>query len=147
MAGLSLLTEIPAPAVAVVAQDDRGRYVMCRIKDGANDGFWGFPGGKVDPGESPAEAAVRELREETDLAARRGRVTRAGYFRYDRWENVGQHYICMYYTCQIRGVPKLMEPSKAYEWQLVSRTRMGTLKLLPGIKDYFSEKEKRVWQD
>jgi 8-oxo-dGTP pyrophosphatase MutT (NUDIX family) len=34
-------------------------------------GLWVAPGGKIEPGESPAEGAVRELREETGLRARR----------------------------------------------------------------------------
>jgi 8-oxo-dGTP pyrophosphatase MutT (NUDIX family) len=34
-------------------------------------GLWVAPGGKVDPGESPVEGAIRELREETGLQARR----------------------------------------------------------------------------
>lgn len=31
-------------------------------------GTWGTPGGKVDPGETPLEAAVREVKEETDIS-------------------------------------------------------------------------------
>ncbi|WP_017570870.1 (deoxy)nucleoside triphosphate pyrophosphohydrolase [Nocardiopsis halotolerans] len=33
-------------------------------------GRWEFPGGKVDPGETPAEAVVRECREELDVTIR-----------------------------------------------------------------------------
>lgn len=32
--------------------------------------FWTFPGGTVEPGETPEEAAVREVKEETGLAIR-----------------------------------------------------------------------------
>ena len=31
---------------------------------------WGYPGGRIEPGETPEEAAVRETREETQLDAR-----------------------------------------------------------------------------
>jgi ADP-ribose pyrophosphatase YjhB (NUDIX family) len=140
---MSLLTEIPAPVVCCVAQDERGRYVMGRLKGGPNDGVWSFAGGKIDPGESPYQAAVRELLEETDLYATNLRP--AGYFGYDRWDNIGQHYVCMFYYCDVRGTPKLMEPDKAYEWKLVSRTRIRTMKVLPGIKNFFEERQQ--WHD
>ncbi|MBI3855642.1 MAG: NUDIX hydrolase [Planctomycetes bacterium] len=36
---------------------------------------WQLPGGRLEPGESPAEAVVREVKEETGLRARVGRLT------------------------------------------------------------------------
>lgn len=55
-------------AVAVVCHE--GRYLVGRrAKDQTLAGKAEFPGGKVLPGESPAEAAVRECREETGLEA------------------------------------------------------------------------------
>jgi ADP-ribose pyrophosphatase YjhB (NUDIX family) len=44
--------------------DDEGRLLLVERVD---DGTWGLPCGYVDPGESPAETAVRETREETGL--------------------------------------------------------------------------------
>ena len=41
-----------------------------RRQDAVLGGFWEFPGGKIEPGESPQAAAVREIREETTLEVR-----------------------------------------------------------------------------
>jgi 8-oxo-dGTP diphosphatase len=53
-------------AVAVLA---RGRLLAARRTSPAEAaGRWELPGGKVEPGESPAEAGVREVREELGCA-------------------------------------------------------------------------------
>ena len=54
-------------AVGVITRAD-GRVLMARRPAGkAMAGYWEFPGGKIDPGEDPVEAARRELLEETGL--------------------------------------------------------------------------------
>src|SRR5689334_19626832 len=82
----------PDRAVAVVVRDDRllviDRYlrqgaaiecVMCEFRAGRADGacaghrYVVLPGGAVEPGETPAEAAERELTEETTLRGSTGR--------------------------------------------------------------------------
>ena len=60
------------PCVTVLPVDDQGRLLLARHA-GHTDG-WGTVGGAVDPGESPAQAAVREAREEIGVDIRLGRL-------------------------------------------------------------------------
>lgn len=54
--------------VAGLIHDERGHLLVCRRPAGKHlAGKWEFPGGKVEPGEQPAEALVRELREELEI--------------------------------------------------------------------------------
>ncbi|MGI9038932.1 MAG: A/G-specific adenine glycosylase [Gemmatimonadota bacterium] len=53
--------------VALVWRDDGRLYIQRRPDEGLLGGLWEFPGGKVECGESPAEAAERETLEETGL--------------------------------------------------------------------------------
>ncbi|WP_405851938.1 NUDIX domain-containing protein [Streptomyces sp. NBC_00090] len=50
------------PGVSAVVFDDRGRVLLGRRSD---NGMWAIIGGIVDPGEQPADCAVREVYEET----------------------------------------------------------------------------------
>src|SRR5271167_2833220 len=66
----------PAPPLilvaAVVLVDADGRVLLAQRPEGKSmAGLWEFPGGKVDPGETPEAALIRELAEELgiDVAA------------------------------------------------------------------------------
>jgi 8-oxo-dGTP diphosphatase len=57
-----------ALVVAVALVDADGRVLIAQRPEGkALAGLWEFPGGKIEPGERPEEALIRELREELDI--------------------------------------------------------------------------------
>lgn len=45
---------------------EKGSWMIFLIKS-RSGGYWGFPKGKPNPGETPKESAIRELKEETGL--------------------------------------------------------------------------------
>jgi ADP-ribose pyrophosphatase YjhB (NUDIX family) len=58
--------------VGAVVHDAHGRLLVIRRGHEPSRGLWSVPGGRVEPGESPAAAVEREVREETGLAVRAG---------------------------------------------------------------------------
>ncbi len=65
------MTDAPLPTVLVVAValiDVDGRVLIAKRPQGKTlAGLWEFPGGKVEPGERPEQALIRELKEELDI--------------------------------------------------------------------------------
>ncbi len=76
-------------AGGVLVRSIRGRAHVAAIRPQGKPGIWALPKGKIDPGESAAEAAVREVREETGVEGRL--VEKLGDVRYTytaTWEPV-----------------------------------------------------------
>jgi len=67
---------------AVIVRD--GRVLVARRRAAARlGGKWEFPGGKIEPGESPEACLRRELREEFDVEATIGETLGHHVHRYD----------------------------------------------------------------
>lgn len=68
------MTRAPRPAARILLVDRAGRVLLFRFDCGdERPPFWCTPGGALDPGEGYAEAARRELFEETGIRADPGR--------------------------------------------------------------------------
>jgi len=60
--------------VGAVVTDGQGRLLMIKRGHEPGAGLWSIPGGRIEPGETDAEALVREMLEETGLAVEVGRL-------------------------------------------------------------------------
>jgi 8-oxo-dGTP diphosphatase len=63
---------------------EQGRVLLTQRKVGAHlEGMWEFPGGKVEPGEDPRDALIRELHEELGIDVTVAEAVDVTFHRYD----------------------------------------------------------------
>jgi ADP-ribose pyrophosphatase YjhB (NUDIX family) len=60
------MSSSPAPASSAILERD-GRLLLIRRRNPPSADLFAFPGGRGEPGETPAETAVREFEEETGI--------------------------------------------------------------------------------
>jgi 8-oxo-dGTP diphosphatase len=104
---------------AVVERD--GRLLLARRPPGKRHaGLWEFPGGKFLPGETPLEAARRELAEELDVE-----VVAVGALLWVA-PDPGSSFVIEFYDVKILGEPAALEHD-ALAWVLPEELPLDTL--------------------
>ncbi|MGZ8305509.1 MAG: (deoxy)nucleoside triphosphate pyrophosphohydrolase [Allosphingosinicella sp.] len=113
--------------VAAALVDEERRVLLQQRSPGrAMAGLWEFPGGKVEEGEGPEAALVRELEEELGIAVDAGALTPAAFASAD---NDGRHMLLLLYLCrEWRGEPRPLDAA-ALKW--VRPDEMGGLPMPP----------------
>lgn len=93
----------PLPGVLALLERDDTLLLVLRAHE-PDRGKWGFPGGLIELGETVAEAALRELQEETGLIAEAGPVIDV-FDVIDRDEagRVRYHFVLNVVRCHWRG--------------------------------------------
>lgn len=94
------------PAVRIICVDGDGRILLLRWRDPVNERvYWEPPGGGLDEGETPIEAARRELYEETGLPGSAVLDVSVPVERDFHW--LGEHYKKTepFYLARFEGSP------------------------------------------
>ena len=110
------LMKYPGVAVGVVILDARGRVLLGKRKGELGTGEYSLPGGKLDFGETPFSAAIREVLEETNIEL--SHLLFTGKITNDYFADKGKQYITLYYLAYARNPEslKVMEPDKIEGW-------------------------------
>lgn len=94
----------PRPPVLVAAAVvvEEGRVLLTqRLPRGHLPGKWEFPGGKVEPGEDPADAVVREVLEETTLEIAVDGILEVTFHRYPAGDGkAAKDVLLLFYACR-----------------------------------------------
>lgn len=118
---------------ALIVHD--GRIFATQRGYGDWKGYWEFPGGKVEPGETPEDALTREIREEL---ATEIRVER--YVTTIEWDYPAFHLSMRCYLCSVLSGSLTLLEHEAAAW--LDRDHLHDVKWLPADETIISDIEK-----
>lgn len=104
----------PVLTVDVIIQNDQGEVLLIRRGHTPFEGMWCLPGGKVDPGETVEAAAMREVKEETELEVKIDRI--AGVYSANGRDPRGHYVSLVLVASEMKGKPKITEEATEWQW-------------------------------
>lgn len=105
------------------------------FKDG-----WEFPGGKIEPGETPEEAIVREIKEELDTVVEVGELLDTVEYDYPNF-----HLSMDCFVCKIKSGDLVLKEHEAAKW--LTKATLGSVEWLPADMGLVGEIEKYLKED
>lgn len=123
------MTAGPILAVGAVVLD-ADRLLLVRRGRGPAAGEWSVPGGRVEPGETLAEAVTRELREETGVEAVCGPLL----FWAERFDD-DAHYVILDFEATLVGDDQVVAGDDAAEAAWVDLHEVAEMSLVEGLAE------------
>ena len=120
--------------VAAIILND-GKVFATQRGYGGFKGWWEFPGGKIEAGECPEEALVREIREELEAEINVGEL-----FETVEWDYPDFHLTMHCYICSLMSESLHLNEHEAALW--LGRENLHSVKWLPADEELISLIEK-----
>lgn len=130
-------TQQPQICVGAVTID-QDRLLLIRRATAPQAGYWSLPGGRVEFGETMAEALVREVREETGVDVICGDVVDWIELINDDDQNA-HHFVIVDYRAMVMGNADPTSGSDAAEAVWVELDDVAELNLVDGLAEFLSE--------
>jgi len=118
--------------VAAIIHDDKGRIFATQRGYGEWKDYWEFPGGKMEPGESPEEALKREIWEELET-----RIVVERFVQTVEWDYPNFHLTMHCYYCRVEEGHLTLKEHEAAKW--LNKDQLNTVNWLPADKLLFSK--------
>ena len=107
---------------AIIKKDDK--IFATQRGYGEFKGGWEFPGGKIEPGESPQEALVREIEEELDTEINVGELVDTIEYDYPKF-----HLSMECFLCTIKSGNLVLKEHEAAKW--INASELHSVDWLP----------------
>lgn len=117
---------------AIIIRD--GKIFATQRGYGEWKGWWEFPGGKIEPGECPQEALVREIREELDADIEVGELLETV-----EWDYPDFHLKMHCFICSLVSESVHLNEHEAAAW--LTRETLRSVKWLPADEGILAKME------
>lgn len=111
-----------------------GEYFTTQRGYGEFEGMWEFPGGKIEPGEEPEEALVREIQEELGVSISIGQLLCTTEYDYPAF-----HLTMHCYLCSINEGEIELREHKSSRW--LTASTINSVEWLPADKEVVGKLE------
>jgi 8-oxo-dGTP diphosphatase len=110
--------------VAAIIHDNQNRIFATQRGYGDWKDYWEFPGGKMEPGETPQDALKREIWEELET-----RIVIEGFVKTIEWDYPTFHLTMHCYRCHVESGTLTLKEHEAARW--LGKDELNVVNWLP----------------
>lgn len=105
---------------------------------GEFEGGWEFPGGKMEPGETPPQALIREIKEELDTEIEVGELIETVEYDYPKF-----HLTMHCFMCTVKSGHLVLKEHEAAKW--LTKNTLDSVDWLPADEGIIDKIKQKLW--